>query len=467
MIAGVSELPGTVTLSPIFSDGMVLQAGEDIPVWGSASPGERVTLSFAGQVVTTVASATGEWSVKFHSMSVKPHAGSMIVRGTNVMEIGNIAVGEVWLASGQSNMAFPFAQEGTGPIPPIFAATISEPTDPDIRIFNLERADGETQGDIKRETYKGRWEISSADSRRRFSIVAYYFARALEKHLNIPVGVIVSAVGGTAAEVWTPPWALRNRSDLKELIGRGKKGVWPFLSGEFYERLILPISKFPVKGIIWYQGESNSGRGAEYRSLLPAMIAAWRKDRNQEELPFLFVQLPPFDDLAMAQPWEPLGVQSDPEVREAQLLTAKRVSKTAMVVTIDLCDGHDLHPLNKLPVGERLALCARALAYHERIEYSGPIIERWRVSNGAILIWFSHAKSGLDIRGQSTSEFSVAGEDGIFYPAEARIQNGHLEVRSAEVSHPTAARYAWARAPAGILFNRDGLPASPFRTDGQ
>jgi len=216
--------------------------------------------------------------------------------------------------------------------------------------------------------------------------------------------------------------------------------------------MIVPLVPYAMRGVIWYQGEANSGRERQYRTLLPALIADWRRLWGEGDFPFLFVQIAPFKNLS-------------PELREAQLLTMQHTTNTAMTVTIDCGDANDIHPANKRPVGERLALGARALAYGEPIEYSGPLFASMKTVDREAVLSFSHCGSGLVARDGPLKGFTIAGADGVFYPAQAEIRDQTLVVKAAEVSRPVAVRYGWANVPEGNLFNREGLPASPFRTD--
>jgi sialate O-acetylesterase len=317
------------------------------------------------------------------------------------------------------------------------------------------------------------------------SAVAYYFACALQQKLGVPVGLVVSSVGGTRIETWMQPETLAKIEEAKPLLEQWKnvspedfekiaadyrafqqrrdhgaadapKPVPPArrchdCPGALHNGMIAPLQPFAIRGVLWYQGEANSGRPAAYEKLLPALIADWRQVWGKT-LPFLFVQLPPYQG-------------THPAFREAQTRIWQKTPHTAMVVTTDVGDAKDIHPTRKRPVGERLALAARALSYGEQIEYSGPVFDRINVESNRVVVSFKHVGSGLVARGDSLKGFTIAGADGKFVPATALIDGANVVVRSETITNPVAIRYGWAMVPDVNLFNREGLPAVPFRTD--
>jgi sialate O-acetylesterase len=303
------------------------------------------------------------------------------------------------------------------------------------------------------------WKECGPGTVGNFTAVGYFFGRDLEKALNKPVGLIESNWGGTVAEAWTPKEYLENTAGLKGLIPKEVRPGNPNQGTVLYNGMIAPLQPYGIKGVIWYQGESNAGRPAQYRTLFPAMIRGWRETWKQGDFPFLFVQLAPFE-----ANWDKSGV-TWAELREAQLLTSQHVKNTGMAVITDVGDLKDIHPRKKEPVGGRLALAARALAYGEKVTYSGPLYNGLKVEGNKVVLSFKHVGMGLEARGGELKGFTVAGADKKFHPAHAEIKGNQVVVWSDEVDKPAAVRYGWANFPEVNLFNKDGLPATPFRTD--
>jgi sialate O-acetylesterase len=347
-----------------------------------------------------------------------------------------------------------------------------------------------------------RWVECGPETTATFSAVAYYFGRDIQKARQVPVGLINTSWGGTPAEAWTSQPTLQAEPSLKGLLtqqtrqldnyeksidayvaelqkhkaqlqqARTKAGALPNLptppqplraqnlSSTLYNGMIAPVIPYAIRGAIWYQGESNAGRAHQYRTLFPAMIRNWRQDWKQGDFPFLFVQLAPF-----------MKIESEPqesnwaELREAQLLTTKAVPNAAQAVITDVGDEKDIHPRWKEPVGARLALAARALAYGEKITYSGPTYKDMKVEGDKVVLTFDHVGGGLVAKGGPLTGFAIAAEDGKFVKAEAEIQDDKVVVWSKQVARPAAVRFGWANFPVVNLWNKDGLPASPFRTD--
>jgi sialate O-acetylesterase len=619
-----------VAPNPLLSDHAVLQQGVKVPVWGTADPGEAVTVEIAGQAVSTTAGADGKWLVRLAPMK----AGgpfTLKISGKNEIVLRDILVGEVWVASGQSNMERQLGlRVGQQPIDD-WEKEAAAASYPRVRHFGVAQEKSLTRLD----TVKGRWEVCTPDAVKDFTAVGYFFGRDLHRARRVPIGLIHSSWGGTPAEAWTSEVGLRPLPDfadtpaeLETLIAdpeaakrryeaqleawflpndpgsadgrswshpaldtdawqsmtvpalwedageadlngvvwfrktfdlpagaakaeaelqlgmvddidttwvngvkvgatvgynvprrypvprgvlkpgrnvvavrvldtgggggiwgeerlqlvfsgrapvqpivlsgvwqyriglRLKDGPWPpvGVTGDsstptiLYNAMIAPLQPYAVRGVIWYQGESNVRREQQYRSLFPAMIADWRQAWGQD-LPFLFVQIAPHRDMT-------------PEIRDAQLSAWQRTPKTAMVVTMDCGDANDIHPTHKQPVGARLALAARALAYGERLEYSGPVFDSMKVKGGKAALRFTHLGGGLVAKGGPLRGFTIAGPDKVFHPARGEIRGKTVVVTSDQVPEPVAVRYGWANVPEGNLFNRAGLPASPFRTDG-
>jgi sialate O-acetylesterase len=476
----------TLKLAGLFTDHMVLQRDQAVPVWGWAKPGEEVTVEFAARKKSAKADADGKWMVKLDPLtaSAEPRelkAGDVVIR--------DVLVGDVWLCSGQSNMHFQMKSVAEA------ANEIEAAQDPDLRFFTVDH-----QFDRKpKDNVSGSWKPVSPGTAAGCSAVAYYFGRNLQQKLKTPIGLVVSSVGGTRIETWMSAETLASTGESGPLVEKWKqispqefesigktysefqrqrdqlhpqavraareKGE-PFppepkaprlrchdCPSALHNGMIAPLQPFAIRGAIWYQGESNSGQPGPYEKLLPAMIADWRKVWG-DELPFLFVQLAPHRN-------------THPAFREAQHRIWQKTPHTAMAVTTDVGDAANIHPTRKRPVGERLALAARALSYGEKIGYSGPVFKNMKIINDRAVISFDHPGSGLMAKGGALKGFAIAGKDGRFVPATAVIEGSVVSVSSDKISKPAAVRYNWEMVPDGNLFNRDGLPAAPFRTDAQ
>ena len=425
----------------LFSDNMVLQRDKPIKVWGTAATDEKVKVAIGDRATETIAK-DGKWQVELQPLAAGgPH--TLIINGDNKIELANVLVGDVWIASGQSNMQWSIKASEE---PEKIAAEAKHPR---IRLFTVRRG-GSAE---PKDTVDGRWVECSPETVGDFSAVAYHFGVALQKHVDVPIGLLSTNVGGTAAQRWTPKEVLQSAPELQK-YGEEKN------ASDLYNAMIHPLLRFGIKGAIWYQGESNAGQAYRYRVLFPAMIKSWRDGWKQGDFPFLFVQLAPFmkiEDQPQDSAWA--------ELREAQLMTLSKSPNTAMAVITDVGDEKDIHPKPKKPVGERLALAARALAYGEKIEYSGPVFESMTTSGERAILRFKHADDGLQVRGEKLTGFAIAGEDKKFHKAEATIEGDTVIVRSGEVSQPVAVRFGWANYPVVNLWNKAGLPASPFRTD--
>ncbi|MEQ8786952.1 MAG: sialate O-acetylesterase [Pirellulaceae bacterium] len=445
-----------VTLPAVFSDNMVLQRDREIPVWGWADAGEKVDVSLADKQATATADKDGRWSVRLDPLSAGgPH--TLKVQGANTLAVEEVLVGEVWLCSGQSNMAMQVRRA-------LNADEEAADADyPQIRMFTVPRGGAaEPQQQIK-----GSWAVCSPETVGGFSATAYFFGRRLHQELDVPVGLINSSVGGTPIDFWTSAEAQQAMFQEPKVAADGKRvGMTEPMAGagNLYNAMIAPLAPYAIRGAIWYQGERNS-RGEPaylYRHQLPAMIGNWRKLWGQGDFPFLFVQLPNFTK-PQTEPVEPTGWVT---VREGMAQTLRTTPNTGMAVTLDVGEAGDIHPKNKQAVGQRLARWALATTYEKSLVPSGPLFESAKIEGGKVVIHFKHVGEGLVAQGgEPLSGFAVAGDDGKFVRAEARIDGDTVVVSSSEIPQPAAARYAWAPNPDCNLFNKDGLPAEPFRTD--
>lgn len=484
-----------VKVNALFSDNAVLQQGQPVPVWGTADNGEKVTVSFAGQTAETVAK-DGKWKVLLPALEASTSSQTMTISGANKIEIKNLLVGEVWVCSGQSNMAFPIAPRGrwrTGVVNS--EDVLKNSNDPLLRLFRVPtQTKSESQSDVG-----GKWSECSSQTLATFSAVGYFFGRDLRKSQNVPVGLINASVGGSSAEQWTSREALEANPALRDIIAAHEKAIQdysaltakqkteepapqekpkaddeqakaadkpspgkrkgpgdPTIFGPacLYNAMIAPLQPFAIKGVIWYQGESNDARAKQYQTLFPTLIACWRNAWGQGEFPFLFAQITPNETM-------------HPEIREAQLVTWQKTPNTAMVVTTDHGAAKDIHPREKEPVGARLARAARAIAYGEKIEYSGPVFKSLTVEGNKAMLSFTHVDGGLVAKDGELKGFTIASADKKFVPATAKIDGDMVVVNSAGVAHPVAVRYGWANVPDVNLFNKADLPATPFRSDAE
>lgn len=447
-----------VRLPAILSDHMVLQRADRVPVWGWAAPNERVSVRFGQQARSVQAGPDGRWRVELDLATAPPGPGVLRVRGdTNEIVVNDVLVGEVWLASGQSNMEKPLGEK-RGQRPTFGAEeAIAGADHPDIRLFKVAKSKAERPAD----DVKGAWVRSTPASivATEFSAAAYHFGRRLKQELGTPVGLIDATWGGTRIESWTPPDLVPAQTLPPEVKDR---------PATLYHGMIAGLAPFALKGALWYQGESNILRtddGPAYAPKMEALIAGWRR-AFEAELPFYYVQLAPHLYSSVRADQVLHGAESLPRLREAQA-DALRIPNTAMIVTTDLADDlRDIHPRDKQSVGLRLARLALARTYgRPGIEPFGPTYRAVRFKDGQAILRFDHAE-GLGARdGKPLDWFEIAGSDGRFYPASAAIQGGEIVVSSPAVAAPASVRFGWHEAATPNLVNRAGLPAVPFRSE--
>ncbi len=487
---------GEVRVHPLFSDHTVLQRDKVVPIWGTGNEGESVTVEFAGQRVSGTAH-NGLWSVRLTALKASVDGRELKVTGpSNSVVLRDVVVGEVWVCSGQSNMEWPLSRSFQP------EQDIATSTNNRIRLFQVsKRRSNEVKLDL--DYAPQQWVVASPASVPGFSAVGYYFGRSLEQSLhsaNVPVGIIHSSWGGSPAEVWMSEPTLKGDPEYAKEIWapglaeydkwlaastkwdaeasaakskgespKGNRPGQPWRPAELYNGMLANLMPFAIQGAIWYQGESNAGRAWQYRRLFGDMIKNWRRDWEQGDFWFFAVQLAPWDKGRKRDPALIAGEVGDSnwaELREAQNFVAQTVPKVGIAVITDVGDKDDIHPTRKAPVGERLALLARARAYHQKIEFSGPALEQIRVLAGEIRLRFGHSHRGLKTSdGHPPTGFTIAGADHKFHAATARIDGSRIIVSSPEVAHPLAVRYGWNDFPTVNVVNATGLPASPFRTD--
>lgn len=438
-----------VTLPAIFGDHMVLQQNAEVTIWGWAKPLEEVSVSgnWNDQVLKIKANNQGTWQVKLQT----PTAGGpykLTVEGRNKITIEDVLIGEVWLCAGQSNMEWT-PNSGIDNAEP----EIAKANHPTIRFFTVNnRSAAAPQIDLE-----GHWEVCTPETMQQFSAVGYFFGKQMQENLNLPVGLINSSWGGTPAEAWMDANGLAQNKVLAEAATKLPDVPWgPEEPGSIYNAMIAPLMPYRVRGALWYQGEANTINGSTYDLLLTAMIQNWRQAWGYE-FPFYYVQIAPYK---YGRPQE--GVV----VRDAQRRALASIPNAGMVVVSDIGDLKDIHPKNKIDVGIRLANVALHKTYAKtELPASGPLYRDMVVEKDKIRITFDYTDSGLVIKGKELNLFEIAGEDQQFVNATAKIEGNTIVVHAKNVKNPVAVRFAWDNTAEPNLFNKEGLPASCFRTD--
>ncbi len=484
----LSTAMADVTLAPLFQDHAILQRNQPLPIWGRAEPGEKIAVNFRDQTVGATTDADGRWLVYLEPISAAIEPADLTVTGKTTVVIQDVLVGEVWLASGQSNMNRQISSL------PDAAEVIAKVNNPFIRQLTVALTAAKEPAD-KVET--SGWQTADPTTAGNFSAVAWFFATDLQRKLGVPVGIIHSSWGGSKIEAWmdsrtlqtTKVWpAIDERwqylianyprieaeyaaweKTVKELaakklpapttmplLPRGSGS--PHALSELFNGMIAPLQPYAIRGVIWYQGESNWERPTEYAELFPTMINAWRAQWGLGDMPFYFVQLPNY-----GQTYDPTN-QSWAYLREAQT-AALKLSAVNMAVTIDCGDPKDIHPQNKPIVGRRLAQLAEAKVYRIPGDWSGPRFASAVREGATMRVSFDEVATGLTSENKPPQAFELAGADRKFYPATATIDRDTIVVKAPQVPAPVAVRYAWSNVPVANLYNGAGLPAAPFRSD--
>jgi len=485
------ETNAQIKLATVFEDSMVLQRGIPINIWGTAAKNEQIKIILNGKTYQGQANKEGAWLITLPAQQVATKQSIEIVGentiGINNITLNNIAFGDVWLASGQSNMGFRLKEALAK-----FPQEDKLKQYPDIRQFSVTRNYyfKEPLADIQ----EGHWQIANKETVGDFSAVAWFFAKELYKRYQVPIGIIHSSVGATPIDSWMSYESLKNYPEtqafayklgddefIKQLLQEynQERSEWreknkaaeklPFLlmhrtSLDFkpvglYNAMIAPLANMTFSGVIWYQGESNEFNSQSYFDQFSTLINQWRALFEQPQLPFLFVQLANFkmpDDMPAESAWA--------EIRAAQTQVLNSVENTAMALAIDVGERHNIHPLDKKTVGERLSLGARYLVYGEKqLNYTSPLIDKVLLTNGRAKINFKYINKGLMVKGEKLQGFAIAGEDKKFIWAKATLENNQVTVWHDSIKLPKYIRYAWANNPERAnLFNDQGLPVTPF-----
>jgi sialate O-acetylesterase len=459
---------------------MVLQRNQENRLWGRAAAGEAVTVTIADQTHETTATDDGSWELMLEPLPAGgPH--TLTVRGSNEVQLEDVLVGEVWICSGQSNMQWPVNRAESFELEKLAADY------PQIRMINFPQVGA--QQPVWSHPQRT-WQVCSPETVGSFSAVGYFFARQLHQTLDVPIGMINNAWGGSACEAWINRDVLtadgrfdgllerwqametahqrlaemdqRNPDQEKQLRNLTRQMNGNKRPSNIYNGVLKSHLGYGIRGAIWYQGESNASRAYQYRDLFPLMIRSWRKEWGAGDFPFYWVQLADF----RGEREEP-GESDWAELREAQTMTMDKLPNTGQAVIIDIGEGKDIHPRNKVDVGRRLARWALAQQYDRDIAYQSPRYEGMNKENGRIVLSFQHVDGGwrpFDV--PQPLGFTIAGEDQQFHRANAKIRpDGTIEVWSEQVPDPVAVRYAWADNPVCNLYDRADLPLTPFRTD--
>ena len=488
----VSTSHAQLSLPAIFGDHMVLQQKQSNPVWGWAAPGEIVKVSIHGQSHMTEADQKGYWKVNLRPIPAGGPYRMEIEGEQSKFFFDDILVGEVWICSGQSNMQWPLSLSNSAEL------EIMTANYPNIRLISVPRVGTqEPQND-----FKGEWTACSPETVRDFSAVGYLFGRRLQNALDVPIGLIDNAWGGSSAEAWVRRDVLENDGRFDELMSWWKNqeasydypsilddwekrvAEWKTMDqanrppqpprrpnnpmvgqhrpANIYNGVLHPTIGYGIRGVIWYQGESNASRAYQYRDLFPLMIQHWRDEWGQGDFPFYYVQLADF----RAESDQP-GDSDWAELREAQTMTMDRLPNVGEAVIIDVGEGRDIHPRNKQMVANRLARWALARDYHKNIQFRGPAYRSMKIEGNKVTLTFNHVGQGLYAFDEREPQgFTIAGEDKKFVKAQAKIiSSNQMEIWSDNIQNPVSVRYAWADNPICNMYSRDGLPMTPFRTD--
>lgn len=489
-ISLLTTVHAEVSLAPIFTDHAVIQRGKTVPIWGKATAGERVTVSFADQKIATVATGAGHWRVDLAALPANPVGQTLTATGENTVSVHDVLIGDVWLCGGQSNMEWPVRRSRDA------ESEIAAANFPQIRHLKVERR----IADQPITTMSGEWTVCSPDTVMHYTAVGYFFARRLQQDLEVPIGLINSNWGGTPVEAWLPPSAsddpelavaiASHQVAISQGILHGNKAyrdnmdAWraardaassagqsfaqeppkkPWQPGPFktatvlYNGMIEPLLPYGLAGCIWYQGEGNGGQPETYHAMFRALIETWREKFEQPDLPFYWAQLASWDaGNGDSTDWALL--------REAQQQTLA-LPHTGQAILMDIGEAFDIHPKNKQDVGDRLARIALANHYGRDVAHRGPVHQNTSYRDNIVSVAFDHAE-GLTTRdGKAPRGFEIAGTDGEFHAATATIKGHVIHLSSPAVATPRDVRYAWRRWVDANLQNETGLPAEPFRTD--
>lgn len=446
-----------IKVASVLGDNMVLQRNTEVKLWGTADPNQKLTIatSWNKAKLSTTANDKGEWLVKATTTEAGGPYMVTIAAGKEKVQLKNILLGEVWLCSGQSNMQMPVNGYNDQPVKGSNEA-IANSSNTQIRLFTVNHASMETPQD----TCSGKWEVAAPKTVGNFSAIAYFFANRLQKTLGVPVGVLNSSWGGSRIEAWINAETMQKFPESLKSTTQEKTPPH-HRAAHLYNGMIAPIKNLAIKGALWYQGESNRGEYQYYAALQKAMVNQWKNDFGLQELPFYFVQIAPY------RYSNSKNILSG-KFYDEQLKSSLEIPNAGMVATVDLGEEFCIHPSEKEVVSNRLSYWALSETYKiEGIAYKNPTYKSFQVKDSTLVVSFDNLEMGLNSFGKELTNFEIAGEDKVFYPAVAKIKSKQVILTAPEVKKPVAARYAYMNYPSGkgFLYNTAGLPVLPFRTD--
>jgi len=456
----VLNINAQIKVNPLFSDDMILQRNSEVAIWGKADANQKISIqsSWDKKKTNTQSDADGNWSVKIETPEAGGPYNINIKSSNSAVKLSNVLIGEVWIASGQSNMQMTLNGYTHEPVLGSLDM-IANANNSNIRLFTFKRV---TSKDPIRDV-KGKWLVSNSENAAVFSAIGYSFAKYLNKVLDVPIGIINTSWGGTPAEAWTDSKTLVDnfkKSEIKNYREGKPKNHDP---SALFNGMINPLIPFKIRGALWYQGESNVRRANNYTKLMNVMIEGWRREWNQGSFPFYFVQIAPFR-------YSGSDNSESAYLREAQLKTMLQTKNSGMAVTLDIGNEFSIHPDKKIIIGKRLAYWALAKDYKIKgIPFSGPVYKSIEIKEDKAIVDFDYAESGFIFLNSKINGFEIAGEDKVFYPASVKVmygkKNSTLTISSDKVKEPVAVRYGWKNYLKGDLYNTQGLPASSFRSD--
>lgn len=462
LLAGLSATTARaeIVLAKVLGDNMVLQRSMQVPIWGTAAADEAVTVKFAGQEKSTKADASGKWQLKLDAMAASVNPADLVVSGTNSITLKNILIGEVWFCGGQSNMDFPMRGGNDMQVTPPMAQAAAEANFPNIRLFHVAKNERAfvTEG----------WQACSPETVAGFSAVGFFFGRELQKELNVPIGLIHCAWGGSHIERWTPAEAYEKSPIFASAATSKPVRIDNQRAGQYFDPMVRPLIPYAIRGGIWYQGESNiinSNDGMRYFDKFKVMLDSYRSIWGQGDFSFYSVEIAPYYYTRRNDPLKH-SAEELPLLWEAQVECLK-LPNTGLAATTDLVENFaGIHPPNKWEVGRRLALIAMAKDYGKKdLEYSGPMYKSVEFKDAKAIVRFDHANGLAAKDAKPLTEFTIAGADGKFFPATAVVAGDTVVVSSDAIKDPKTVRLGWHELAQPNLINKAGLPVIPFRTD--
>ena len=448
------NLNSQIELNNLFSDNMVLQQESHVNLWGKAQKNQELLIytSWSGKIQKTTVNNDGNWKIKIKTPSAGGPFNIQITCNNETKTINNVLIGEVWLSSGQSNMEMTLSGNNREPVIGSLDA-IANSNNSKIRFFNVKTSVSKERVD----KIEGKWVEANFKNTPNFSAVAYSFAKYIYESLEVPVGIISSAWGGTPAEAWAKKSFLDEEFEPGIIINNSEEKFEEYNPGYLFNAMLNPLIPFTVRGGIWYQGENNRERAKHYSKLMQVMVASWRDNWGIGDFPFYFVQIAPFS-------YNDPNESSSAELRDAQLDAMRNIKNSGMVSTVDIGDLNSIHPPEKIKVGNRLAYWALNKTYgFESITPSGPIVKSAKKEGSSVKINFDYAQNGFYNFNGPLKDFELAGDDDQYYTATAKISGRSIIVESENVSVPTKVRYGWKNYFEATLFNIEGLPASSFQ----